>query len=77
VSVARLAIARMGVSTGLQRLGRAKDGTVQVPSEWDVAGWYANGPRPGEPGSAVLLGHVDSKSRPAVFYRLLERAGAT
>jgi Sortase domain len=68
----RLEIGRIGVSTGLQRLGRARDGTVEVPSEWGVAGWYAGGTRPGDPGSAVILGHVDSKSGPAVFYRLRE-----
>jgi hypothetical protein len=68
----RLEIARIGVSTGLERLGRARDGTVEVPSEWGVAGWYAGGTRPGDPGSAVVLGHVDSKSGPAVFYRLRE-----
>jgi Sortase domain len=68
----RLEIARIGVSTGLQRLGRARDGSVDVPSEWGVAGWYAGGTRPGDPGSAVILGHVDSKAGPAVFYRLRE-----
>ena len=35
------------------------------------SGWYAGGTRPGDPGSAVILGHVDSKrDGPAVFYRL-------
>jgi sortase (surface protein transpeptidase) len=43
-----------------------------VPTGWDVAGWYALGPRPGDPGSAVILGHVDSTTGPAVFYRLRE-----
>jgi hypothetical protein len=72
----RLEIARIGVSSGLEPLGRARDKTIEVPSDWDVAGWYRSGPRPGEPGSAVLLGHVDSKRGPAVFYRLRElRAG--
>jgi hypothetical protein len=69
----RLEIARIGVSTGLQRLGRAADGTVEVPTgphRWDTAGWYAGGTRPGDPGSAVILGHVDSTSGPAVFSRL-------
>jgi sortase (surface protein transpeptidase) len=69
---ARLEIPRIGVSSRLKRLGRAPDRTVEVPSDWDVAGWYAEGPRPGDPGSAVLLGHVDSKSGPAVFFRLRE-----
>jgi Sortase domain len=68
----RLEIDRIGVATRLQRLGRAGDGTVEVPSAWGVAGWYAGGTRPGDPGSAVILGHVDSRSGPAVFYRLRE-----
>jgi hypothetical protein len=71
----RLEIARIGVSTGLQRLGRDQHGAVEVPSgphQWDTAGWYAPGTRPGDPGSAVILGHVDSRSGPAVFYRLRE-----
>ena len=71
----RLEIARIGVSTGLQRLGKDRHGAVEVPSgphRWDTAGWYAAGTRPGDPGSAVILGHVDSTSGPAVFYRLRE-----
>jgi sortase (surface protein transpeptidase) len=66
----RIDIPSIGVASSLDRLGRAPDRTVQVPSRWAVAGWYAPGPRPGEPGSAVLLGHVDSKRGPAVFHRL-------
>jgi Sortase domain len=71
----RLEIARIGVSTGLQRLGKDGHGAVEVPSglhQWDTAGWYAAGTRPGDPGSAVILGHVDSRAGPAVFYRLRE-----
>jgi sortase (surface protein transpeptidase) len=68
----RLQIPRIGVDSSLDRLGRAPNGTVQEPSRWDVAGWYAPGPRPGDPGSAVILGHVDSKRGPAVFFRLRE-----
>jgi sortase (surface protein transpeptidase) len=68
----RVEIPRIGVDSSLDRLGRAPNGTVQEPSRWDVAGWYAPGPRPGDPGSAVILGHVDSKRGPAVFFRLRE-----
>jgi sortase (surface protein transpeptidase) len=71
----RLEIPRIGVSTSLQRLGRDGHGAVEVPSgpgRWEEAGWYAAGTRPGDPGSAVVLGHVDSKRGPAVFYRLRE-----
>jgi hypothetical protein len=69
----RLRIPAIGVDTGLQRLGRDHDGSVEVPSgphRWYMAGWYAGGTRPGDPGSAVILGHVDSTAGPAVFYRL-------
>jgi sortase (surface protein transpeptidase) len=70
----RIEIPRIGVASTLERLGRARDGTVQTPplSRAGVAGWYALGPRPGEPGSAVILGHVDSRRGPAVFFRLRE-----
>jgi hypothetical protein len=70
----RLSIPRIGVASSLDRLGRAPDGAVEVPGpgRWEVAGWYALGPRPGDPGSAVILGHVDSKGGPAVFFRLRE-----
>ena len=72
----RLDIPRIRVSTSLQRLGRDGHGAVQVPTgpgKWQQAGWYAPGTRPGDPGSAVILGHVDSRrDGPAVFYRLRE-----
>jgi Sortase domain len=67
-------IPKINVASRLDRLGRNRDGTVEPPprGHWQVAGWYRLGPSPGEPGSAVILGHVDSKSGPAVFYRLRE-----
>jgi sortase (surface protein transpeptidase) len=71
----RIEIPRIGVTSRLLRLGKEENGTVETPpkSAWNVAGWYTGGPRPGDPGSAVILGHVDSAaSGPAVFYRLRE-----
>jgi hypothetical protein len=67
---ARLQIPAIAVSTPLVRLGRLRDGSIEVPHDWNTAGWYDQGPRPGQPGPAVILGHVDSKTGPAVFYRL-------
>ncbi len=63
-------IPAIGVHASIVALGTAPDGTVEVPSRFDVAGWYSQGPRPGDSGPAVLLGHVDSYNGPAVFYRL-------
>ena len=72
----RLEIPAIGVRTDLVRLGLAADGTMEVPKKWEEAGWYTRGPRPGENGPAVIAGHVDSTSGPAVFFRLRDlRAG--
>lgn len=66
----RLRIPSLGVDAPVGRVGRAADGTVEVPRRWEDVGWFEQGARPGESGPAVLLGHVDSKSGPAVFVRL-------
>lgn len=65
-----LTIPAIGVSVGLSQLGLNRDHTVSVPKNYRVPGWYKYGPAPGQKGSAVILGHVDSYRRPAVFYRL-------
>jgi sortase (surface protein transpeptidase) len=66
----RLRIPAIGVDSRLVHLGLAPDGTIAAPARFEQVGWYAAGPRPGQPGPAILLGHVDSKAGPAVFYRL-------
>jgi sortase (surface protein transpeptidase) len=69
----RLDIPAIGVRTDLMSLGLRADGTVQVPplDEDAPAGWYRHSVTPGEVGSAVILGHVDSaRDGPGVFYRL-------
>ena len=65
-----LRIPAIGVSVPLSQLGLNPDGTVQVPASFQQPGWYRLGPAPGQPGSAVILGHVDSYLGPAVFFRL-------
>jgi hypothetical protein len=74
----RLEIPSIGVATPLLRLGRERDGSMQVPADFARAGWFAEGLPPGEVGPAVIAGHVDSKTGPAVFYRLRQlRPGDT
>jgi hypothetical protein len=65
-----LSIPAIGVHTRLIRLGLTAQGTLQVPSSTAVAGWYTGGPRPGQVGSAVIAGHIDSYLGPGVFFRL-------
>ena len=64
-------IPSIGVVASLVPLGTNPDGTLEVPG-YEDAGWYVGGSRPGNPGPAVIAAHVDSRSGPAVFYRLKE-----
>jgi hypothetical protein len=66
----RLRIPVLHVDSAVQRLGLQPDGTIAVPKRTDVAGWYERGPRPGQPGPAVILGHVDSHAGPGIFINL-------
>jgi Sortase domain len=55
------------VSVGVETVTHA----VVVPDDVRDVGWYRFGPVPGRTGSAVLLGHVDSRIQgPGVFFRL-------
>jgi sortase (surface protein transpeptidase) len=65
-----LSIPAIGVSVPVSQLGLNPDGTVQVPTNFQEPGWYRLGPSPGQVGSAVILGHVDSYQGPAVFFQL-------
>jgi sortase (surface protein transpeptidase) len=67
-----LTIPLIGVRTQLITLGLTSTGELQVPSSTAVAGWYTGSPRPGAVGSAIIVGHIDSYSRPGVFYRLIK-----
>jgi LPXTG-site transpeptidase (sortase) family protein len=66
----RIDIPALGLDAPVQILGHNADGSRQVPHQFDTVGWYSDTPRPGDPGPAVLAGHVDSYHGPAVFFRL-------
>lgn len=51
-------------------LGIQGDGTMEVPEDYDDIGWFTGGGSPGGFGPTVIAGHVDSRSGPAVFFRL-------
>jgi sortase (surface protein transpeptidase) len=45
--------------------------TMEVPADVSAVGWYRFGPSPGDPGSSLLVGHVDSRVQGAgVFFHL-------
>lgn len=45
---------------------------VLIPPEYGEAGWWQAGPEPGEPGAAVIAGHLDNADGPDVFFRLAD-----
>jgi len=65
-----LRIPAIDLAVSVSTLGLNPDRTVQVPTDAEQPGWFRLGPSPGQLGSAVILGHVDSKRGPAVFFRL-------
>lgn len=65
----RIVIPAIDVNVRVVSVGLLPDGAMEVP-DFGLAGWYEPGPMPGEPGPAVVAGHVDSRSGPDVFYRL-------
>jgi sortase (surface protein transpeptidase) len=65
-----LTIPAIRVHTALEKLGRTPKGALQVPDSTTIAGWYTGSPRPGEIGSSIIAGHIDSTAGPAVFFRL-------
>jgi LPXTG-site transpeptidase (sortase) family protein len=67
----RIPTIAVAAPVGLLGFDDAKQ-TVEVPTKPMDAGWYRYGSTPGEDGSAVILGHVDSNTGPAVFARLKE-----
>lgn len=49
---------------------QVSNAVLQVPRDYGAIGWWRGGPKPGDRGAAVVVGHVDSPDGPAVFYRL-------
>lgn len=70
---AHLVIPTIGVNAPVENVGIQSNGDLGTPQQnpWEGVGWYKNGPRPGEAGSAVIDGHLDRPGGyPAVFWDL-------
>lgn len=66
----KINIPEIGVNTNVELVGIDDNGRMEVPKDPNNVGWFEYGPRPGEIGSAVIAGHLDSKTGPAIFYKL-------
>jgi LPXTG-site transpeptidase (sortase) family protein len=65
-----LSIPAIGLTVPVLDVGLNSNDTIQVPANYQIPGWYRLGPSPGQRGSAVILGHVDTYKGPAVFFKL-------
>jgi hypothetical protein len=63
-------IDKIGASAPVDPMGLNADGSLEVPTDFQRAGYYTGRPPPGAVGPAIIVAHVDSKTGPAVFYRL-------
>ncbi|CAM5578223.1 class F sortase [Streptomyces aurantiogriseus] len=68
----RVRISAIQVDAPVIPVGLDVDGWVGAPPPEDpnLAGWFTGAVSPGEKGTAVVVGHVDNKQGPAVFYGL-------
>jgi LPXTG-site transpeptidase (sortase) family protein len=76
-------IPSIGVNSPLITVGKTTDGAIDTPKDpdFDKAAWYEGSPTPGQYGTAVIVGHVDSYANDngaSVFYNLAKlRPGDT
>lgn len=68
----RLAIPAITIEAPVVGLGLDRSGTLRSPPVDNprLVGWYGDGPTPGEKGTAVAVGHRDTRTGPAVFLNL-------
>lgn len=65
-----LVVPALGIDTRLVGLTTGGDGALQVDEDPQRAGWYVDGPAPGDLGPAVLAAHSDSLLGPGIFAEL-------
>src|SRR5579872_1555340 len=68
-----LSVLSIGINAPVEQVGTLANGDMATPTRnrWIDAGWYSDGPHPGEKGSAVIDGHLDRPGgSPAVFWYL-------
>ncbi|MFE9673863.1 class F sortase [Streptomyces sp. NPDC006259] len=73
-SPVRLLIPKISVDAPFTDLAIGANGQLQAPPPHDtnLVGWYAKGASPGETGTAIIAGHVDTATSAAVFAGLGE-----
>jgi len=67
----KLLIESLVMSLSIVPVGVDIQGYLETPKDWNTAGWYEKGARPGETGNLLINAHYDnSNGNPAAFYGL-------
>ncbi|WP_067029761.1 class F sortase [Streptomyces dysideae] len=68
----RLLIPKISVDAPFTDLAIGRSGQLQPPpaDDTNLVGWYAKGVSPGETGTSIIAGHVDTATSAAVFANL-------
>ncbi|MET7857297.1 class F sortase [Streptomyces sp. NPDC005318] len=68
----RIQIPSIAVDAPFTPLTLSASGQLNAPppNDKNLVGWYKNGATPGERGSSIVAGHVDTTTGPAVFLQL-------
>lgn len=70
VTPIQLRIPSINVDAPIEPQGLTENGEMEVPDDGETIGWYEPGTKPGGMGNAVLVGHVDDYTGPAIFFNL-------
>lgn len=66
----RLEIPSLNLTAPVVPVGVDANNALQIPDQSNAVGWYTGGALPGTQGSAVIDGHLDTVSGPAIFWNL-------
>ncbi|MFD9029937.1 class F sortase [Streptomyces sp. NPDC059567] len=67
-----IAVPAITIEAPVLGLGLDSSGRLGTPPADDprIVGWYKDGPTPGERGTAIVVGHRDTRTGPAIFLDL-------
>jgi sortase (surface protein transpeptidase) len=65
-----LRIDAININTTLETTRLNLERSLMVPKDASIAAWYDQGPKPGNAGTALITGHLESRLGPGIFYNL-------
>ena len=66
----KIQIPKLKLDTSIYAAPLSSEGKMEITDNADEVAWFSDGVLPGMPGSAVIAGHVDNYTGPAVFFYL-------